>query len=60
MKKNLKNMMVLIGTCIAFLSCSTASINLDELTLKEDVTDLTKGRQKSVDTLEMLTALPGY
>jgi hypothetical protein len=60
MKKYLRNTITLIGCCTAFFSCSISGVDLEKITLKEDVTTLVKDRQKSVDKLEMLTGLPGY
>lgn len=60
MPNNFKKIFVLIGCCVALSSCLTSSVDLENVTLKEEVTALIKDRKKSVDQLEMLTGLPGY
>lgn len=53
-------MIVLIGCCAVLSSCLTSSVDLENVTLKEEVNALIKDRKKSVDQLEMLSGLPGY
>lgn len=45
---------------ISLSACTSHSVDLESVTFKEDVNDLTKDHKKSVDKLEMLTGLPGY
>jgi hypothetical protein len=49
-----------LSVCVALSACTNHSLNLEEVTLKEDVNALIKDHKASLDKLEMATALPGY
>ena len=50
----------IVAAYIALSSCGKKSVDLENVSLKEDATTLVGDRKSKVDKLEMLTGLPGY